>query len=88
MATVSLAIASLIFGAALVREAMAETVKCEACVSTSTCEPHRAECVAECRARLFSIDPRRTNCIATCTDAASSCNRSVEETCRTLNRCR
>ena len=87
MARVIAAIACLTAGFAPVRNATAETADCQACVRASGCEPNRSECIAECRARLFSIDPRRTNCIATCTDAAASCNRSVEETCRAQKRC-
>jgi len=86
-ATVIAAIACLIVGIAPVRSATPVSPDCEACVGASTCEPNRSECIAECRARLFSIDPRRTNCIATCTDAAASCNRSVAETCRAQKRC-
>lgn len=67
--------------------AMAQTGDCAACVKASSCEQQRSDCVAQCRATLFSIDPRRTSCIASCTDAASSCKRSVEETCHAQNRC-
>lgn len=80
-------IACLIAAVAPVCDATAQTTNCDACVNASTCEPNRDNCVAECRAQLFSIDPRRARCIATCTDAVASCTRSVLETCRAQHRC-
>ena len=60
---------------------------CETCAGAAGCEAKRDACVAECRARLFSVDPRRADCIAACLDTATQCIRSVESFCRAGNRC-
>jgi hypothetical protein len=39
------------------------------------CEAKRRSCIAECRARHFSIDPKRDACIANCMAQANRCMR-------------
>src|SRR5262245_45655355 len=46
---------------------------CSACVSAAACDGKHDSCVAECRARLFSIDPKRATCIAECESKATQC---------------
>jgi len=60
---------------------------CDACMSGAGCDSQRASCIAECRARLFSIDPRRAECISACTSKAAQCNQSAVATCRSRNLC-
>jgi hypothetical protein len=60
---------------------------CDACVSNAACDEQRTSCIAECRARLFSIDPRRADCINTCSSKARLCSQSAVATCRTRNLC-
>jgi hypothetical protein len=86
-ARIVVAIVGLLAVITPVYHAAAQTAECKACVTASGCESHHSECVAECRARLFSIDPRRANCISTCTDAAAGCTRSITETCRAQHHC-
>ena len=43
---------------------------CAACVGAAGCNTTHEACVAECRARLFSIDPRRSDCITDCSNNA------------------
>lgn len=63
------------------------TSACESCAGAPGCESKREACVAECRARLFSVDPRRPDCIASCVSTAVQCARSVESFCRAGNCC-
>lgn len=62
--------------------------RCDACVDAANCGPARETCVAECRARLFSIDPRRAECTTGCGNTAIQCARSAEAACRAGNLCR
>jgi len=39
------------------------------------CEEKRQSCIAECRARYFSVDPKRNACIANCMSEADRCMR-------------
>ncbi len=39
------------------------------------CEPKRLSCIAECRARYFTMDPKRDACIASCVAEANRCVR-------------
>jgi hypothetical protein len=61
---------------------------CSTCTEASGCDEANTSCVAECRARLFTIDPRRSNCISTCSGIASACTKSVQSFCQAGNRCR
>jgi hypothetical protein len=61
---------------------------CAACVSAAGCDTKRDNCVAECRARLFTIDPRRADCITKCSNEAALCSRTADGACRTRNLCR
>ena len=61
---------------------------CDACIAAPGCTATHESCVAECRARLFSIDPRRSDCVASCSNTATVCVQSVEKFCRAGNRCR
>ena len=60
---------------------------CTACVAATGCEARRDSCIAECRARLFSIDPKRNACVAGCSTSATQCARTAEATCRTRGQC-
>jgi hypothetical protein len=60
---------------------------CAACVSTAACNAQRDACVAECRARLFSIDPRRQSCIGNCSGKAAQCARAAAIACREKAQC-
>jgi hypothetical protein len=51
------------------------------------CDEKREQCVSECRARMFSIDPRRSVCLETCAEEVTTCARSVEAFCKVGNRC-
>jgi hypothetical protein len=59
---------------------------CAACVAG--CEADREGCVAECRARLFSIDPRRSECIVSCSKLEIQCIRNAQSACRLGDFCR
>lgn len=61
---------------------------CAACVSAAACDTRQDSCVAECRARLFDIDPRRNDCLAACATKASQCSQSARTACRAQNQCR
>lgn len=61
---------------------------CEPCIAANGCNATHESCVAECRARLFSIDPRRADCLKQCSSTAAICAQSVESFCRAGNRCR
>jgi hypothetical protein len=61
---------------------------CAACVSAAGCDTKRDNCVAECRARLFTIDPRRADCMTECSNLAAQCSRTADGACRTRNLCR
>jgi len=61
---------------------------CTACVSAAACDGKEDSCVAECRARLFSIDPKRAACITDCSSKSSQCVQAANTACRTRNLCR
>jgi hypothetical protein len=61
---------------------------CAACVSAASCDGKEDSCVAECRARLFSIDPKRPACIADCSNKSSQCVQAANTACRSRNLCR
>lgn len=61
---------------------------CAACIGATGCADRRDACVAECRARLFSIDPKRATCVATCTAEANRCSQTADSSCRARNLCR
>ena len=61
---------------------------CAACVGASGCDTKRDACIAECRARIFSIDPKRTDCIADCSSKAQQCMQTASSSCRARNLCR
>lgn len=44
-------------------------------VAQAGCELRRQSCIAECRARYFTIDPKRDACIANCVAEATKCIR-------------
>ena len=60
---------------------------CAACVDAAGCNTTHEACVAECRARLFSIDPRRSDCITGCSNNAIQCSRIADSACRARNLC-
>ncbi len=37
------------------------------------CQDDQARCIAECRARLFAVDPARAECVAACADRPIRC---------------
>jgi hypothetical protein len=61
--------------------------KCETCVVSYGCENTRASCIAECRARLFSVDPKRSECIDACARKAVECTRTADTSCKTQKAC-
>jgi hypothetical protein len=61
---------------------------CAGCVSAAGCDDKRASCVAECRARIFSIDPRRAECVTDCSNKAGQCSRLAVNGCLAKNLCR
>jgi len=61
---------------------------CAACVASDGCDAIRQACVAECRARLFGIDPRRSQCIDRCAVAAHHCPRQARTACLSQHDCR
>lgn len=60
---------------------------CAACIVAFECDSKQEQCVAECRARLFTIDPRRATCIDACAVKARNCSKSAGLTCRSESRC-
>ena len=60
---------------------------CQNCTASAVCNDQRDGCVAECRARLFNIDPRRADCIAQCVTAAAHCTRQTETSCQAGKSC-
>jgi len=60
---------------------------CAACVSAAACDGKHDSCVAECRARLFSIDPKRATCIAECESKATQCLQAANSDCRAASSC-
>lgn len=61
---------------------------CTACVGAAACDAQHDACVAECRARYFSIDPKRSACFSGCVDVSLECTRAAVNTCRAQNLCR
>jgi len=61
---------------------------CATCIVAAACEPRRDSCIAECRARLFSIDPKRGSCIDDCSTKADRCTQAAVSSCRARNLCR
>jgi hypothetical protein len=61
---------------------------CSACIRGAGCDSTRDACIAECRARLFSVDPKRATCTTGCSNAAGQCTKSAEDACRERNMCR
>jgi hypothetical protein len=61
--------------------------RCETCVVSYGCENTRASCIAECRARLFSVDPKRSECIEACARKAAECTRTADTSCKTQKAC-
>jgi len=72
----------------LVGSAQSTDGACETCVAAAGCDTTHETCVAECRARLFNVDPRRADCIAACSTADVQCTRGAESACRAGNSCR
>ena len=60
---------------------------CAACVNAAACNGKHDSCVAECRARLFSIDPKRATCIADCESKATRCVQAANSDCRAASSC-
>jgi len=60
---------------------------CTACIAGADCDGKRDSCAAECRARLFSIDPRRAACITDCSARATQCARAADIACRARGLC-
>ncbi len=61
---------------------------CPNCAASAACDDQRDNCVAECRAGLFVVDPRQAACIAKCTAAADNCAQSADAACRADKTCR
>jgi len=61
--------------------------RCNTCIVSYGCDNTRASCVAECRARLFSVDPKRSECIEACARKASECTRTADTSCKTQKAC-
>jgi hypothetical protein len=61
--------------------------RCLACINAAACEGRHDSCVAECRARLFSIDPKRAACIADCGSKAAECVQAANSACRAGSSC-
>ncbi len=60
---------------------------CASCMLAADCGGKRDNCIAECMARLFEIDPRRTACMSACSAKATECTHEADNSCRTQNRC-
>jgi hypothetical protein len=60
---------------------------CASCLSEAACETKHDSCVAECRARLFSIDPKRAACISACSSRSAQCSLAASGACRARNLC-
>jgi hypothetical protein len=60
---------------------------CASCVALAGCMTASETCVAECRARLFNIDPRRSECVTSCSSKATLCTSAAERICREQNLC-
>ena len=69
------------------RPVFGQDTDCVDCARQSQCAAKHGTCVAECRARIFGIDPRRTSCISVCDSAVTECTRSVENVCWSTRRC-
>jgi len=63
-------------------------VSCADCINAAACNATRDSCAAECRARLFSIDPRRESCITGCSGTAAQCAQAATVACREKAQCR
>jgi hypothetical protein len=61
--------------------------RCAACVNAAACDRKHDSCVAECRARLFGIDPKRATCIADCEGQATQCIQAANSACRAGSSC-
>jgi hypothetical protein len=55
---------------------------CAGCIANHACDRKRDSCVAECRARLFAIDPKRAECISQCSKTATLCGQTASRSCR------
>ena len=45
---------------------------CATCTGPACASKHES-CVAECRARYFTVDPKRASCVAQCETTSASC---------------
>jgi len=64
------------------------TGDCAACADAAACDTKHASCIAECKARYFSIDPKRSECLTNCAKASVKCTRIAGADCRLRNSCR
>lgn len=62
-------------------------VRCDTCVVSNGCESTRTSCIAECRARLFSVDPNRSECLDACARKAIACTRTADTSCKSQKAC-
>jgi hypothetical protein len=61
---------------------------CVACADAAACDAKHASCIAECRARYFSIDPKRPECLTNCKKNLVKCTGIAGADCRSRNSCR
>jgi len=61
--------------------------ECNSCVAASDCTGKHDNCVAECFARLFTVDPRRAACRDACNAHENECRREAVNTCRSQHAC-
>jgi hypothetical protein len=64
------------------------TGDCMACADAAACDTKHALCIAECRARYFSIDPKRSECLTECAKTSVKCTPIRGADCRSRNSCR
>jgi hypothetical protein len=54
---------------------------------SSGCDEKGEQCVSECRARMFTIDPRRSICLHNCSQELTACTQSKEDFCIVGHHC-
>ena len=78
----------LLAGATASVDAVAQPAqRCATCLREAGCDAQQDACVAECRARMFGIDPKRNSCLDGCRVAATRCSRDAEVGCRARGAC-
>ena len=63
------------------------TTTCMTCLRAEACDSKRTVCTAECRARMFTVDPRRAECLTKCSNTTAQCAQAALNFCQQLNAC-